>query len=181
MYLGRQRQREQEWFLLLERYFRDKKLAHCPSLLGSQSDGVAWEWSYNRRSLGYGYNAYFLGHYFYSDANPAPAQYIYIPPRNWWRETWFKRVSDTILFGDTNPRPDGDWAATLWWPRVNDANEGLNGNRHRGGGNLVFCDGHAEYRRVDQINPKKDNTDEFIRFWDPLQRKKPASGHAPRP
>ena len=80
-----------------------------------------------------------------------------------------------MLFGDTNPRPDGEWSATLWWPRVNDANEGLNGSRHKERGNTVFVDGHVESKLVIQVNPKKDNTDEFIRYWDPRQRHKPTT------
>lgn len=179
VYLGRKRQAEKEWFTLLRKYFKTEQLCRCPSLLGTQNDQrVVWDWTFTRQNMGYGYNAYFFGHYFYDDKAAAPAQFIYIPPTNWWREDWMRRASDTLLFGDSNPRPDGDWAATLWWPRVNDADEGLNGLRHKGGGNLVFCDGHAAFYRTTQINPKKDNTDEFIQFWDPLQRKKPASGYA---
>jgi prepilin-type N-terminal cleavage/methylation domain-containing protein/prepilin-type processing-associated H-X9-DG protein len=176
---------EKTWISLVVRYNKMKESMRCPSLIGWQDDKVepkneptGWEWDLTRRDIGYGYNAYFFGHYFYDDQEPAPAAYNYILPKNWWRVGWVKRTSDTILFGDSNPRPDGDWSATLWWPRVNDANEGLNGERHKGVGNLVFCDGHAKTWRPEAINPEEDNTDQYIRYWDPRQRRKPPSGYA---
>jgi prepilin-type N-terminal cleavage/methylation domain-containing protein/prepilin-type processing-associated H-X9-DG protein len=171
------------WFQLLGRYAKGQELARCPST-GLEQDRNTWSWRYDAANLGYGYNAFFLGHY----SQPNGERWgTYIAAENWWRESRVKRPSDTILFGDSNPKPDGLWSSTLWWPFINSDGEGLNGSRHsrtgrfvytiqnrqRGDGNVAFNDGHVEYRLVRTTNPEKDNTDEFIRFWDPLQRQKP--------
>lgn len=104
----------------------------------------------------------------------------HITGRLWWREGWIKQPTVNILMADSNPKPDGDWSSTLWWPYIAAQQEGVNGTRHRSGsgrdgeaGNIVFNDGHAEYRRTRFINPKFDLTNEFIQYWDPLQRRKP--------
>ncbi len=174
---------ERQWFHLLERYAKGQALARCPSI-SIEQDRNTWSWGYDARNLGYGYNAFFLGHYSHPDGLKWGT---YIAAENWWREGQVKRPSDTILFGDSNPKPDGEWSSTLWWPFINSEGEGLNGSRHcrsgrfvytyansgRGDGNVMFNDGHAEYRLVRRTNPERDNTDEFIRLWDPLQRRKP--------
>ena len=164
---------EKHWFHLLGQYARGKELPHCPTLKWDvQQDANTWSWSYNSKNIGYGYNAFFLGLYNHQDGETCRT---YIEGRLWWPENRIKRPADNILLGDSNPKPGGDWSSTLWWPYINRAKEGLNGTRHRGkGGNLVFNDGHAEFRRTKSINPERDNTDQYIRFWDPLQRPKPS-------
>jgi prepilin-type processing-associated H-X9-DG protein len=61
--------------------------------------------------------------------------------------------------------------------RENDTWEGIDNNRHLGGGNVMFSDGHSEWRRDETINPPSDplrtQTDVNIEYWDPLQRRKP--------
>lgn len=159
------------WFDLLYPYMKTQEIYHCPTLKNdTQDDGVLWMWEYNWKAIGYGYNAFFLGHY---SSDDGPLDWVYLPAKNWWPEDRVKNPSDLILFADSNPKPDGKWGLTLWWPFINLANEGINGSRHGGGGNIVFFDGHCEYRPIDTINPEEDNTDQFIRFWDPLQRRKP--------
>jgi prepilin-type N-terminal cleavage/methylation domain-containing protein len=172
---------EQQWFHLLGAYTKTKQLPHCPTLSDEiQRDLKDWKWSYDAHNLGYGYNAFFLGHYKHTDGLTWGS---YLPAKNWWPEGKIKSPSDNILLGDSSPKGDGTWSSTLWWPYINAHGEGLNGTRHTRGrkgskdsklasGNLVFNDGHCEYRMTQTVNPIKDSTSQFIRFWDPLQRKK---------
>ena len=174
-YMGedRGRRRELAWVHAVEAYTKSRQLPRCPNLkIEKQTDGgLTWEWRYDAHNIGYGYNAFFLGHYSHPDGLTWGT---YIRARNWWRSTWFKNSSGTIMIADSNPKPDGMWSSTLWWPYINAYNEGLNGNRHGGGGNAVFCDGHADFLQVARVNPRRDGTDEFIEFWDPLQRERRA-------
>jgi prepilin-type N-terminal cleavage/methylation domain-containing protein/prepilin-type processing-associated H-X9-DG protein len=168
---------EKHWFHLLEKYSKSREIPHCPTLgTRSQKDANLWSWKYDSRNIGYGYNAFFLGLYNHPDMEQAG----HITGRLWWREGWIKQPTVNILMADSNPKPDGDWSSTLWWPYIAAQQEGVNGTRHRSGsgrdgeaGNIVFNDGHAEYRRTRFINPKFDLTNEFIQYWDPLQRRKP--------
>lgn len=54
--------------------------------------------------------------------------------------------------------------------------EGIDNNRHRGTGVVVFNDGHAEPKKDAQINPPVDPVSGGQQglvnshFWDPLQR-----------
>ena len=54
--------------------------------------------------------------------------------------------------------------------------EGIDRNRHRNTGIVVFTDGHSEARKDKQINPHRDpgfgDARGLInsRFWDPLRR-----------
>ena len=61
---------------------------------------------------------------------------------------------------------------TLWWPFINRANEGVASDRHANSAAVAFADGHVQiYRDPDRtINPRQDNTAEFIENWDPKQR-----------
>jgi len=163
---------EKHWFHLLGQYAKGKEIPHCPSLkLNVQQDRNVWSWQYNSRNIGYGYNAFFLGLYNHPDKETCGT---YIRGSLWWRESRVKMPSMNILLGDSNPKGDGEWSSTLWWPYINAYGEGLNGTRHRrNSGNLVFNDGHAEFRMTKTVNPKRDNTDEFIQYWDPFQRRKP--------
>lgn len=162
---------EKHWFHLLGKYAKGKELPHCPTLGDRRmKDQNYWSWQYNARNIGYGYNSFFLGLYNHGDGETCGT---YIAGRLWWPESRVKSPSSNLLLADSNPKPDGDWSSTLWWPFINRFGEGVNGTRHRTGGNLVFNDGHTEFRMTKFINPARDNTDEFIRFWDPLQRRKP--------
>lgn len=151
-------------------YVSTKQISRCPNITDVEGDrGVRWTWGFNAHKVGYGYNAFFLGHY----SHPNGATWgTYIPASNWWRQTKVKNTSRCILVADTNPKPDGFWSSTLWWPFINATGEGVNGNRHRGYGCITFCDGHAEALDVKTVNPRADGTDEFIDLWDPLQRKR---------
>ena len=153
-------------------------LFRCASLKGRRRDlGVSWEWNFDAHKVGYGYNAFFLG------LHPYTAQNVTVFRRTITSLPWFKRTqvrnpSMNLCIGDTMPKPDGAWSSSLWWPSSGfgptDAKEGIDPNRHLGGGNMVFNDGHAEFRVSARINPPSDpfrsRTDINLEFWDPLQR-----------
>ena len=73
--------------------------------------------------------------------------------------------SRCLFTGETNPKPDGMWSSTLWYPYIEATNEGVN-MRHGSKGNIVFCDGHYEVRANDEIN----NSIKFRSLWDPTLR-----------
>ena len=167
------------WFVLLGKYTKSHEIPHCPTL-GAETQvdqGVtgSWAWSYDHRAIGYGYNAYFLGLYPHGEPERAFGVDTWISYR-WFKESHVKSPGMNLLFGDDNPRSDQAFCGQLWWPTSainNGANEGVNTRRHLKGGNVVFVDGHGEHRREGTINPQYRGTNEFIQYWDPLQRRKP--------
>ncbi|GMV97344.1 MAG: hypothetical protein AMXMBFR83_17020 [Phycisphaerae bacterium] len=163
---------EKHWFHLLERYAKSKEIPHCPTL-GSNTyrDQNTWSWSYDRRNIGYGYNAWFLGLWNHGwNVSDYSSTAYGITNKHWFKEAKIKQPSWNLLMGDSNPKPDGEWSSTLWWPLTTRYGEGVNDNRHLGGGNVVFNDGHAEYRRKGTINPNPEGSNNHIKHWDPLIR-----------
>ncbi|GMV26238.1 MAG: hypothetical protein AMXMBFR58_22690 [Phycisphaerae bacterium] len=150
-----------------------KQLFRCPSVSNPRVDyGLKWSWSFTAHKVGYGYNAFWLGFSPYTMADAAGVD-------NWWakRDGRDLRTRPTfqianvvspsrcLFTGETNPKPDGKWSSTLWFPYIQAANEGLN-IRHFRTGNAVFVDGHYESLQDDQINdPVK-----FRSRWDPTLR-----------
>jgi prepilin-type N-terminal cleavage/methylation domain-containing protein/prepilin-type processing-associated H-X9-DG protein len=159
------------WFNLLERYTKSREIPHCPTLaLQTQADaGVnsPWAWGYDRKRIGYGYNAFFLGLYNHGEPEGAAPWISYC----WFKESKVKKPSMNLIYADTNPRLDNEWCSQLWWPWITGL-EKINDNRHLGGGNVAFNDGHVEFRRKGTINPVADYTNQFIDNWDPLMRHK---------
>jgi prepilin-type N-terminal cleavage/methylation domain-containing protein/prepilin-type processing-associated H-X9-DG protein len=153
-------------------------LFHCPSLKGRRKDlGVTWDWQFDAHKVGYGYNAFFLGlHPYGTQTVPVRGRSIVSNP--WFKRSSVKRPAMNLAIGDTMPKPDGFWSSSLWWPSsgfgASDAKEGVDPNRHLGGGNMVFNDLHAEFRESSKINPPSDpfrtRTDINLQYWDPLQR-----------
>ncbi len=155
-------------------------LFRCPSIKGKRLDtGVKWEWRFNCHLVGYGYNGYFLGHHPYDAESATVSGVRYDIPKS------FKRAgvltpAQNLLIGDALPKVDGTWSSSLWWPFSGMAKgqglEGIDPNRHRGYGVVVFNDGHSEARRSAQINPPVDPLNggakalENSQFWDPLNR-----------
>ena len=169
---------------------------HDPAIKGVQkeTDGSTWSWAFNRDLVSYGYNAYFLG------ASPQPVSvdpvtlggFAYTLNQQ-FKRTSVRRPTDTLLIGDSDPKPTGPPGAgnlappvdsfSLWWPKS--CQDPLNGSdlegvcmfRHHPQGIVVFTDGHSEGRKDAQINPprdplKQDSAKCLInsQFWDPLQR-----------
>jgi prepilin-type N-terminal cleavage/methylation domain-containing protein/prepilin-type processing-associated H-X9-DG protein len=153
---------------------------------GSETVGenfAVWQFAYDCDHISYGYNAYFLGHYCYSDNSafyPNMPEYLqgnptgekpttlasgYIKPYDWMKITMVKHSSDCIMFGDSSPPA----VFSLWWPKAAMAtkatdgpatdgygSQGIDCVRHKGMGCVAFCDGHAELRYSKDINPKID-------------------------
>ena len=79
-----------------------------------------------------------------------------------------------------HPKADGFWSSSLWWPfsgmTRGQGLEGIDNNRHRGYGVVVFNAGHSESRRGITINPPVNPSSggarglENSQFWDPLNR-----------
>ena len=170
------------WVHDLYQFAGVKELGRCPGIRGEQIDfGYSWNWAWNQHLLGYGYNAYFLGHYCYNDAAPEYGERphingVYIRPYNWFKTTRVMKPWLTLVFSDSNPSPGGWWSTSLWWPKVESAKEGVT-NRHLDAGCVSFADGHAQVflDPANTINPKHPSanncTPNLMEYWDPLQRK----------
>ncbi len=155
-------------------------LFHCPSIKGKRTDtGVKWEWKFDVHKVGYGYNAFFLGHFPYGpDSITVSGVKFDVAP--WFKRSAVLSPSQTLLLGDGIPKSDGSWSSSLWWPTsgmgIGQGLEGIDNNRHRGNGNVVFTDGHAEARKGSQINPPLDPVSggakalDNSQYWDPLNR-----------
>jgi len=170
---GRDDLGEWAWFRQLERYTKSPEVPHCPTLAShtQEDSGITWSWAYNRLDLGYGYNAWFLGLW-----NHAPYEdYRGLRSYPWFPEGRVKSPSLNILFADANPKMDRQFGGQLWWPFVEGdtggTGEGVNIKRHQKGGNVVFNDGHAEFRRAGTINPPPGDPNKFLQYWDPLLRR----------
>lgn len=148
-------------------------LFRCPELRAGRNDfGVSWEWSFTAHDVGYGYNAFWLGFSPYDMSTSA------------WYDSWWGRrdgrdlktrptyqianvVSPDrcVLVADSNPKTDGLWSLSLWFPFIEEAAEGVN-IRHADQGNVLFVDGHYEAREHDEIN----QTIEHRGLWDPNRK-----------
>ena len=155
-------------------------LFHCPSLKGTRTDaGVKWSWKFNAHLVGYGYNAFFLGHYPYG-ADSITVNGVKFDVAPWCKRSSVVTPSQTLMLGDGIPKADGTWSSSLWWPTSGMSKgqglEGIDNNRHRGYGVVVFVDGHSEARRGANINPPVDPGSGGARaldnsqYWDPLNR-----------
>jgi prepilin-type N-terminal cleavage/methylation domain-containing protein len=152
----------------------------CPSLKGRRKDlGVTWDWKFDAHKVGYGYNAFFLGIWPYPSGEVRSGSWV-VSSKPWLKRATVLSPSQNLCVGDSMPKPDGSWSSSLWWPTSGmgrgDQLEGIDINRHRDGGIVVFNDGHSEFRKGPTINPPSDPartlTDVNVQFWDPLQRKK---------
>jgi len=161
-------------------------LFRCPAIKGKRRDnGIAWEWKFNCHEVGYGMNAFFLGIHPYANGE------ISISGIRFHSDPWFKRTgivspAENIMVGDAQPYGSGQvvWSSSMWWPNScmdriassSKAFEGIDVERHRRTGVVVFNDGHSEARKDQDINPPVDpgagNPRGLINsmHWDPLQR-----------
>lgn len=161
-------------------------LFKCPSIKGKRLDnGVTWEWKFDCHKVGYGMNAFFLGIHPYPSGS-ASVGGITFDSRPWFKRSSILSPAQNLFVGDGMPKSDGFWSSSLWWPTScmdkrassSQAFEGVDVNRHRGTGIVVFNDGHSEVRKDSQINPPVDPSSGTARglinseFWDPLNRAK---------
>lgn len=162
-------------------------LFQCPSVRGPQKqvDGTVWNWAFDRDKVGYGYNSYFLGLSSQPvSGNTVTCGGIQFVPSPSFRLTAVKSPSDCLAFVDSDPKPDGSWSASSWWPKAcqnvvgstSHEYEGVCVVRHNQRGNIAFVDGHSEGRRDVNINPQADPQSGGnaglinSKYWDPLKR-----------
>jgi prepilin-type N-terminal cleavage/methylation domain-containing protein len=175
------------WGTTVIGYARNQSnLFHCPAIKGRRFDnGVAWDWAFDCHKVGYGINSWFLS------MAPYGAMSLVVGGVRFDSAPWLKRSSvlspaENFLIGDSMPKVDGYWSSSCWWPTscMDPKNsmfggyEGIDRERHRQTGVVVFNDAHAEPRKDKQINPPRDpgfgDSKGLInaRYWDPLQRSK---------
>jgi prepilin-type N-terminal cleavage/methylation domain-containing protein/prepilin-type processing-associated H-X9-DG protein len=150
-----------------------KSLFQCPATKYRRTDaGYSWVWGFTAHRVGYGYNAFWLGFSPYTMADSKATD-------NWWANRDGRPLrtrpsfqiasvvspSMCLFTGDTNPKPDGKWSSTLWFPNIEAANEGVN-IRHGSSGNTVYVDGHYEPRKHAEIN----DSVKMRQWWDPTLR-----------
>ena len=170
----------------------DQRIFQCPSLESAitEPDGLTWEWKFNTHSLGYGYNAYFLGPWCWVVPPGLPTRPIspgladlslaWAVPDQFVRMNSIQSPSQNILVAETRP-----WNSfTLWWPDSGldrylqeGQFQGVVDTRHPGGAAIVFNDGHVELRNRFDVNPPTNpfgtGNDTHSELWDPKQRKNP--------
>ena len=165
-------------------YVANSNLFRCPSIKGKRLDnGVAWEWKFDPHKVGYGFNSFFLGIHPYPGGELTVGGVRFVSPQR-FKRTAILNPSQNLCIGDGMPKSDGSWSSSLWWPTScmdpkasgSRAFEGIDNNRHKKTGVVVFNDGHSEARKDQQINPPVDPSSGGPRglvnseFWDPLQR-----------
>ena len=156
-------------------------LFRCPSLKGRREDlGVQWTWAFDAHRVGYGYNGYFLGSHPHRGYYPVNVNGVQVGNHVEFKRGSVLSPTMNMVLGDSMPmRNNLAWSSSLWWPKSgmgpNGILEGIDPNRHGGGGNVVFNDGHAEFRQSESINPdtnpQQTGTDVNLEYWDPRQRK----------
>jgi prepilin-type N-terminal cleavage/methylation domain-containing protein len=163
----------------------NSNLFHCPALESEMraSLGRKWQWSFDVTNAGYGYNAWFLGVW------PYTSDHLALGGKSYTTAPWFKRSAirspaNTICFSDKNPKSDGTFSISLWWPNAcmdtvtstMQQFEGVDPIRHKNTGVVEFTDGHCEARKSQDINPPYDPSSANpkalgnVQYWDPLQR-----------
>ncbi len=155
----------------------------CPMLKGQRSDaGVTWSWAFDVHRAAYGYNGYFHGPF------PNAAGSLTVAGVAFANSTIFRRAqvinpAESLIVGEAMPTAAVQYSTSLWWPSAGmiptpgPSNfEGIDPNRHRGQGLVLFNDGHAESRKDADINPPMNPSSgnaaaiKNARYWDPLQR-----------
>ena len=173
------------WGTAVIGYARNQtNLFRCPAIQGRRLDnGLAWDWVFDCHKVGYGINSWFLSYWPYTSGSMVVGG-IRFDTRAWFKRTSVVGPADTFMIGDSMPKVDGQWSSSCWWPWscMDPQNtqfggfEGIDQNRHRNTGVVVFTDGHSEARKGARINPPRDpgfgDTRGLInsKYWDPLKR-----------
>jgi prepilin-type N-terminal cleavage/methylation domain-containing protein len=175
------------WGTTVIGYARNQSnLFRCPAIKGRRLDnGVAWDWAFDCHKVGYGINSWFLSLWPYGPMSMVVGG-VRFDTAPWFKRTSVLSPSENLLIGDSMPKVDGFWSSSCWWPTacMDPKNtmfggyEGIDRERHRQTGVVVFNDAHAEARKDKQINPPRDpgfgDAKGLVnaRYWDPLQRSK---------
>jgi len=157
---------EETWFSLIFGYSPADQVFRCPDIDKAETFGA---WAFNWHDIGYGQNSYFLGQMpgrQGEQSGNVPSGYE-VPLES------VKDPSSCIQFADSEKKNGNAVSLTLWWPFINRAQEGVANDRHNDAAPVAFVDGHVKvFSDPDHtINPKRDNSAEFIEFWDPQQRR----------
>jgi prepilin-type N-terminal cleavage/methylation domain-containing protein/prepilin-type processing-associated H-X9-DG protein len=151
-------------------------LFHCPSIRDLEVvHGYSWTWRFDAHRVGYGYNAFFFGFSPYGAPEAAGAYNgwgtldgHHLVTTKMLTEGGVTLPSTTILLADANPRPDGLWSMSMWFPTIITGAEGVD-TRHGGDratvgrGNIIYADGHAGRLRDGEVNDPV----RFRKLWDP--------------
>ena len=152
----------------------------CAAIRAKQpvlNGGGTWEWAYDARSLGYGYNSYFLGWGGGAQEFPAGSRIMTAPN---FKRSQIRNSAECLLVADCTRKSNaggGDWCFAVFWPHAGrDIGEGVETGRHGGVGVVVFTDGHSEIRKDSAINPPISPATgggatslKNSKFWDPAQ------------
>lgn len=172
---------------------RELRIARCPDLVQRREDGsVNWEWRYNHRFIGYGYNAYWLGLYAWAWDTGVFNYYPNAVTRTWLNLARVRSPAECLAFADSSPADyaGGMYSSTLLYAFIAGHDglalgEGVS-TRHlatannqpytyrnikfhypNGYGSICFVDGHVEKRRSKQVNAIV----KWRRLWDPQQNR----------
>jgi prepilin-type N-terminal cleavage/methylation domain-containing protein len=159
-------------------------LFHCPAIKGKMTEAtVTWSWSFDPHFVGYGYNNYFLGLLPFGPTTNFVGGINFITDPN-FKRTSIRSPASTFEVADCMPASSDTnstacWSSDCWWllsSQTPGGYQGVDTIRHKGLGEVVFTDGHAETRNNSAINPPDNPANEDVsaltnvRFWDPLQR-----------
>ncbi len=196
------------WFQLVEQYWlggvepdagldrqrgRAFALGRCPDLDGPRvTNDIAWEWDYDWRTFGYGYNRYFLGWNQFRGNWDNPARSTLTVPPTFWRPLGdVRNAAECLLVGDSVVRSLSQFPGIegaghyLGWRAMANRGAGVaprHGARSEaptvpcryngatalyadGRGSTGWVDGHVDSRRSEEIN----DIVEWRRLWDPKQ------------
>ena len=164
--------REETWFTLIYGYAPSDQAYRCPDLRHDKFQNASKQhdkWRFDAHSIGYGQNSYFLGQMPGRQGEKSGN----LPSGYEVKLGSVRSPVECINLADSEQKTGGHWSLTMWWPFINRANEGVASLRHSNSAPVVFVDGHVRsYDDPDRtINPKRDNTAEYIENWDPQQRR----------
>ncbi len=133
------------WFTQLQPYIKNTQLYHCPSYSEGNFPPAGCEDRYN---TGYGYN------WQWNASNPGwGGDFGWLAASR--KIATFQRPAELITFGDSiclgvGVYNNGTGMAATWsdWQHGGAPNAG---ERHNGGGNYAFADGHVKWQRATSL------------------------------
>jgi prepilin-type N-terminal cleavage/methylation domain-containing protein/prepilin-type processing-associated H-X9-DG protein len=141
------------WHMLLQPYVKNENLADCPSV-GDPRKGLGANDHPFFRSYGWNY-AYLGGHYtgrwVSMAAMNSPADTVMFGDSTEGRPTWgyYVMYSPDTLRRDSRIGPAKVNSEAFWQGKNNqDLYFGRIAQRHTGGANVAWCDGHVKFMRV---------------------------------
>jgi len=126
-----------------------------------------------KNKYGYGYNGMLVGGYTHFDANPSSAFSNQVGPAPVCLAQ-ISNSSEIVFVADTIQYSGSQWASTVMSP-VLAYQTAVTGssftqpNRHNGGANYTFCDGHAKFYKLHQgpSSVGEWSWGDGCQYWDP--------------